>query len=237
MKFDTTILELVLDASLLVQMVMLLLLTLSFVSWYLIFYNSRRLKKAGQHARSFEDWFWKSRDFASLYNRINAHDYHEQGMEKLFMAGYTEFARMRKQAEAIAADRLSATQRAMQIVLNNEADELEKNLPTLATIGSVSPYIGLFGTVWGIMHSFHALADAKQVTLAMVAPGISEALIATALGLFAAIPAVIAYNQQITQVDRLLSRYHSFSEEFTSVLQRHAYTSPAATGATSSTNE
>lgn len=188
---ELSFVQLILNASLLVQMVMLLLVLISLFSWTLIIYKSRYLKKARRTANEFEDTFWKSRDLNALYNRITGSDKKSLGMEIIFTAGYVEFVRLRKQSNMTLSALIDGTQRAMRVTLHRQIDELDTHLSTLATVGSVSPYIGLFGTVWGIMSSFHALGGVQQVTLSMVAPGISEALVATAMGLFAAIPAVM----------------------------------------------
>lgn len=220
---DLSFVQLVLEASLLVQMVLLLLLLISIYSWTLILRKSRFFKKARKSADYFEDNFWKFKDLNALYNRICSYDDEPKGMENIFTAGYMEFVRLRKQSNMSPDALLEGSHRAMRVVLQRETNELDTHLAVLATIGSVSPYIGLFGTVWGIMSSFQALGGMQQVTLAMVAPGISEALIATAMGLFAAIPAVMAYNNYIDEVDRLSTRYESFLEEFAGILQRQAY--------------
>ncbi|MDM8565025.1 protein TolQ [Candidatus Halobeggiatoa sp. HSG11] len=213
---ELSLIKLILEASLLVQMVMLLLLFISLYSWTLIFYKSRYLKNIHNTVNDFEELFWRSKDLHILYNHIRSNQ--AVGIEKIFVAGYAEFVKSRSNAETLVAN----AKRAMQIVLRREIDELESELAALATIGSVSPYIGLFGTVWGIMTSFHALGDQQQVTLAMIAPGISEALIATAMGLFVAIPAVMAYNHYTDDIDRLITSYDTFLDEFLGILQRKA---------------
>ena len=162
-------------------------------------------------------------DLSPLYTRITKGRYEPTGMEKIFEAGFKEFVRLRKQEHIEPEVVLDAAQRSMRISMNKEMDQLETNLSFLATVGSTSPYVGLFGTVWGIMNSFQALGNVQQATIAMVAPGISEALIATAMGLFAAIPAVIAYNRFSYDVERLINRYDNFMEEFSSILHRHAH--------------
>lgn len=220
---ELSLVQLVQNASILVQLVMLFLLTISIYSWTLIFRKSRFLKKARKAAKEFEDSFWKFKDLNGLYNRICSYDDEPKGMENIFTSGYMEFIRLRKQPNMSADALLEGSQRAMRVALHREIDQLDANLPALATVGSVSPYIGLFGTVWGIMNSFHALGGMQQVTLAMVAPGISEALVATAMGLFAAIPAVMAYNQYVNEADRLTTRYDTFLDEFTGILQRQAH--------------
>ncbi len=224
---DSAFLDLILNASLLVQLVMLLLLFMSLFSWYLIFSKSRELTVAKREAYQFEEEFWHTQNLSKLYASLQEES-ETQGMAVLFQVGYSEFIKLRKLSAMPPADMVSGAQRAMKVAINREADALENNLSTLATIGSISPYIGLFGTVWGIMHSFQALGDVQQATLAMVAPGISEALIATALGLFAAIPAVMAYNQAVTNIDRLLNQYEGFTDDFCGLLQRQAYQLSAA---------
>lgn len=214
--------NLILQASPLVQGVMALLALLSIISWMLILRRSRVLARARSQATKFETDFWKGRDLNGLYSRLNGQNKPPSGIANIFVVGYTEYARLRRQN--LHPDSLvEGCQRVMRVAFNREIDVLDRDLTTLATIGSVSPYVGLFGTVWGIMSSFHALGGMQQVTLAMVAPGISEALIATAMGLFAAIPAVMAYNHYADDVDRLTTRYDAFLDEFTNLLQRQAH--------------
>ncbi|MGH6635078.1 MAG: protein TolQ [Gammaproteobacteria bacterium] len=223
MQVDLGLANLVLGASLLVKFVMLVLLLTSLISWVLIFSKRSLLKQAQKAAQIFEDRFWSSEDLTTLYTRIVDRAQEPNGMESIFEAGFKEFARLSKRSGIDPRAILEGAQRSMRVALNREVEDLESNLPFLATVGSVSPYIGLFGTVWGIMNSFQALGNVHQATLAMVAPGISEALIATAMGLFAAIPAVIAYNRYASDVDRLYNRYDTFVEEFSSILQRQAH--------------
>jgi len=220
---DLSILELVLNASILVQLVMLLLLVASLMSWTMIFRKHATLKRARSTADEFEDQFWSGQDLVSMFNRINANAYEATGMERIFHSGFKEFARLRGQPGIEAAAILDGSERAMRIALSREVDLLELHLSFLATVGSTSPYVGLFGTVWGIMNSFRALGNVSQATLALVAPGIAEALIATAMGLFAAIPAVIAYNRYANDVERLHNRYDTFIEEFAAILRRQAH--------------
>ena len=220
---DHSFIELILNASLLVQFVMLILALASLVSWTMIFNKQLLLKRGKQDAEIFEERFWSVEDLTPLYTRITAKRYEPSGMEKIFEAGFKEFARSQKQDNIDAETIVDASQRAMRIAMNKEMDHLETNLSFLATVGSTSPYIGLLGTVWGIMNSFQALGTVQHATISMVAPGISEALVATAMGLFAAIPAVIAYNRYSYDVERLISRYDNFMEEFASILHRHAY--------------
>jgi len=223
MSTDLSFVHLIMNASVLVQLVMLLLIIASLVSWTMIFNKRVVLNKARREANQFEERFWSLEDLSPLYSRISNQRYQASGMEKIFEAGFKEFARLRKQGSIDADAVLEGAQRSMRIAMNKEIDSLETNLSFLATVGSTSPYVGLFGTVWGIMNSFRALGNVQQATIAMVAPGIAEALIATAMGLFAAIPAVIAYNRYSNDVERLISRYEIFTEEFLSILQRHAH--------------
>ena len=224
MNTDLSLVELVMNASLLVQLVMLLLMAASVVSWTMIFLKRTALKRARDAANSFEDEFWSGKDLVSIYNRINDPKREATGMELIFLSGFKEFARLRNHSGLDSQSVLEGTQRAMRVALSRELDQLEVHLSFLATVGSTSPYVGLFGTVWGIMNSFRALGNVHQATLAMVAPGIAEALIATAMGLFAAIPAVIAYNRYANDVERLTNRYDTFVEEFSTILQRQAHT-------------
>jgi biopolymer transport protein TolQ len=221
---DLSLVELVLNASILVQLVMLLLLVASMVSWTMIFRKHATVKHARNSAEEFEEQFWSGQDLVSMFNRINSHAYDATGMERIFHSGFKEFARLRAQTGIEAAAILDGSERAMRIALSREIDLLELHLSFLATVGSTSPYVGLFGTVWGIMNSFRALGNASQATLALAAPGIAEALIATAMGLFAAIPAVIAYNRYANDVERLHNRYDTFIEEFAAILRRQIHT-------------
>jgi biopolymer transport protein TolQ len=219
---DLNLWLLVLQASTVVQLVILLLLLASVLSWTLIFDRARALKRAKRLADAFEQRFWSGGDLADLYHALERDRDGPRGLAAIFQAGFREYARLRKGGQGDPMAVLMGAQRAMRVVLNREMDTLENHLPFLATVGSTSPYIGLFGTVWGIMHAFHSLSNVKQATLAMVAPGISEALVATAIGLFAAIPAVVAYNRYSADVERLNNRYDGFVEEFSTILQRQA---------------
>ena len=221
MNNDMSILNLVLEAGLVVQGVMAILVIASVISWALILGKSLQLRRAKRDADDFEEDFWGSSDISGTYAQLTQRRGTLNGLERIFEAGFSEFGRLRRKTvnDEIIMD---GSGRAMRIALAREADIVEQHLPFLATVGSISPYIGLFGTVWGIMNSFTALGNVQQATLAMVAPGIAEALIATAIGLFAAIPAVIFYNRFATDIDRLLNRYENFSEEFSTVLQRQA---------------
>jgi len=219
---DLSLLRLVTEASITVQLVMAVLVLASIISWYMIGVKRSSLKRAQREADRFEDEFWSGTELNGLYNRITTAKREPAGMASLFTAGFKEFARLRQHNHGDPSTILDGTQRAMRVALSREIDDLEQHLSFLATVGSTSPYIGLFGTVWGIMNSFTALGNVHHATLAMVAPGIAEALIATAMGLFAAIPAVIAYNQYSSTVERLINRYDAFLEEFSSVLQRQS---------------
>jgi len=219
-KTDLSIIHIIMEASLLVQIILTLLLLASLASWFIIFRKTSVINQARKDADSFENSFWSGGDLIVMYQRLEHKDKGLAGMERIFHAGFREFAKLRKQDNLPTDAVLEGTERAMRVSLNREVDELELHLSTLATVGSTSPYVGLFGTVWGIMNSFRALGEVQQATLAMVAPGISEALVATAMGLFAAIPAVIAYNHYATQSERMHNRYDAFKEEFFSLLQR-----------------
>lgn len=219
MSTDLSLLTLISDASLLVKLVMLTLLAISVFSWTVVFRKRTELTQAKHDADSFEDKFWSGNELNKLYEDISARPHASGGMEGIFEVGFKEFVRLKKTAPSSPV-LLEGAQRVMRISLAREIDKLEESLSFLATAGSISPYIGLFGTVWGIMNSFMALGEVQQATLGMVAPGIAEALIATAMGLFAAIPAVVAYNRYSNQVERLINRYDTFLEEFSSILQR-----------------
>ena len=215
-------LDLILGASFAVQFVMALLAAASVVSWAIIFRKSRLLGSTIKATDVFEDEFWSGGDLASLYKSYEGTS--PTGMASVFVSGFREFSRLRQQVGLGGAQLLEGTRRAMKVAQLRETDRLEQNLSTLATIGSTSPYVGLFGTVWGIMSAFQGLGNVQQATLAVVAPAIAEALIATAMGLFAAIPAVVAYNRYADQVGRLELRDDTFVEEFSTILQRHAGT-------------
>lgn len=223
MTTDLSILSLIMGASLTVKLVMLILVAASVTSWTMIFSKMSIYKNARRQADKFEEVFWNAEDLTPLYTRISNKRDTSTGMEKMFEAGFREFARLRKQKNIDADAVLEGAQRAMRVTMNKEIERLETNLQFLATVGSTSPYIGLFGTVWGIMNSFRSLGSVQQATISMVAPGISEALVATAMGLFAAIPAVIAYNRFSNDMERLISRYDTFTEEFASILHRFAH--------------
>jgi len=223
MTTDMSLWSLFANASMLVQLVMLMLLLASLYSWTLIIQKSRQLKAARADAQTFENRFWSGIDLVELYRQVNKRHDTLEGLASLFEAGFGEYARLRKQGGVDAMNIVEGAQRSMRVALSREIDRLEASLAFLATVGSTSPYVGLFGTVWGIMNSFRALGGVQHATLSMVAPGIAEALIATAMGLFAAIPAVIAYNRFSNEVDRLETRYEAFKEEFSTLLQRQAH--------------
>jgi biopolymer transport protein TolQ len=223
MNTDFSIFHLILEASFVVQFVMLILIVASVASWTFIFSKRKELSRAIQITDEFEGEFWSGTALADLYRKLAAKDFEPEGIEKIFLAGYKEFSRMRQTGTVEPMVQVESAQRAMRIELSRELDRLDEHLAFLATVGSTSPYVGLFGTVWGIMNSFMSLSTVKQATLAQVAPGIAEALIATAIGLFAAIPAVVAYNRFSTRLDSLTGRYELFVEEFVVLLQRQAH--------------
>ncbi|MFV8571168.1 protein TolQ [Marinobacter sp. SBS5] len=227
MGSELSVWHLIANAGLLVQLVMLLLALASVVSWALIFQRVKIYRQAKQAQLAFEERFWSGMDLGQLYKDVNANPTPYSGMESLFRAGFKEFSRLRQQSRDADAV-MEGAQRAMRVAFSREQERLDMHLPFLATVGSTSPYVGLFGTVWGIMNSFRGLAQVQQATLATVAPGISEALIATAMGLFAAIPAVIAYNRFSTMSDALLKNYETFAEEFSSILHRRVHSADQA---------
>lgn len=220
MQADLSITALILEASIVVQLVMLMLVAFSVAGWAMIFQRRKVINQALTDAHKFEDRFWSGVDLARLFQEISARAHNSRGMELLFFAGFKEFARLRNNPEMERQDVLDASYRAMRVTHSREIDKLEANLSLLATIGSISPYVGLFGTVWGIMNAFIGLGAVQQATLAMVAPGIAEALIATAMGLFAAIPAVIAYNRFSHRVEKVDNQYVNFMDELLAILQR-----------------
>lgn len=223
MTTDTSILGLIMEASLVVQLVMLILLIASVISWTMMVSKWKIIRDARANADNFEDRFWSGTDLAALYEKVRVKK-DPTGMEGIFLAGFKEYVRLHRQQRVSPEAITDTALRSMKVAMQREVESLEHYLSFLATVGSTAPYIGLFGTVWGIMNSFRALGDVQQATLSAVAPGIAEALIATAMGLFAAIPAVIAYNRYSTDVDRLIMRYDNFVEEFTALLQRQALT-------------
>lgn len=215
--------DLVLHASLPVKLVLLILLGFSFFSWVIIFRKYALLKRVEESADAFEERFWSGVDLAALFHEVRDGDADSDGLANVFEAGFREFARQRQRKSDDTRSVLESTERAMRVAGTRGVERLEQNLEFLANVGSISPYIGLFGTVWGIMVAFQGLANVKEATIAMVAPGISEALVATAMGLFAAIPAVWAYNRYATKVERVATRYDTFQEEFSSILQRQLH--------------
>ena len=217
-----SVVELILNASFLVQLVMLILLLGSIVSWTTIFNKWTSYKQLRAYSDAFESDFWSGGELNKLYREWSANEIKMVGMSNIFVAGYREYNRLSSSGNVGRGDLVDGVQRAMRVALTREIEVLESGLSFLATVGSTSPYIGLFGTVWGIMNSFRSLGALQQVTIATVAPGISEALIATAMGLFAAIPAVIAYNRFSNSSERLISRYEVFQEEFLSIVNRQS---------------
>jgi biopolymer transport protein TolQ len=216
---DMSIVSLVTQASLVVQIVLALLLLVSLMSWTYIFKKYFDVKRAQRQTGRFEEDFWSGGDLNDLYARVNNRREQVGALGRVFEAGMREFLKFRQQKSDTGAQ-LDAARRAMRAAFQREMDALEAHLSFLASVGSVSPYVGLFGTVWGIMNAFRSLANVQAATLAHVAPGIAEALVATAIGLFAAIPAVIAYNRFIHETDRLAVRFENFIEEFSNILQR-----------------
>ena len=223
MSADLSFFSLITGASVVVQLVMLLLLVVSLLSWTMIFRKRGALTEAYADAEEFEDRFWSGGDLATLYHQVAPRGGELRGLANIFVSGFKEFTRLRKQSGSDPMSVLEGSQRSMRVALSREMDSLETHLSFLATVGSTSPYVGLFGTVWGIMNAFRGLGNVQQATLAMVAPGIAEALVATAMGLFAAIPAVIGYNRYSAELERLVNRYSVFIEEFSSILQRQSH--------------
>ena len=220
---DMSVWGLVSQATWVVQLIMLALLTASLLSWIIIFQRSKVMRIAKKGLAHFEDQFWSGMDLSKLYRQVNSNPDPDGGVEQVFRAGFKEFSRLSQTGmdpDAI----MVGTQRAMRVAIAREEEKLQNHLPFLATVGSTSPYVGLFGTVWGIMSAFMGLANVQQATLSTVAPGIAEALIATAIGLFAAIPAVVAYNRFATKADTLLGHYDNFAEEFQAILHRKVHT-------------
>jgi biopolymer transport protein TolQ len=214
---------LIANASWVVKGIMIILLLASLLSWLMIFQRARVLSAARKTLLEFEDLFWSGIDLGRLYSQMNRQPENQRGVISIFCSGFKEFARLHQQTQAEPEAVMEGAQRAMRVAHARQEEQLSQHLSFLATVGSTSPYIGLLGTVWGIMHAFQGLGDVSQATLATVAPGISEALIATAMGLFAAIPAVIAYNRYATKVDSLLNSYETFADEFSSILHRKAH--------------
>jgi biopolymer transport protein TolQ len=220
---ELSIWSLVINASLVVQIVMAILVAASFISWVLIFQRVSVYRRAQRKLRAFEDRFWSGVDLGQLYRELNDTADAEDGAEHIFCSGLKEYTRMTQQKNYDPDAVMDAVQRSMRVAIAREEEKLDQHLPFLATVGSTSPYVGLFGTVWGIMNSFRGLANVHQATLASVAPGISEALVATAIGLFAAIPAVVAYNRFSARSETLMSNYETFAEEFSSILHRRIH--------------
>jgi biopolymer transport protein TolQ len=219
---DLDIWTLVVQASFVVKVVMALLVVVSFMSWMFIFQKWFSIRRAGSQTDKFEREFWSGNDLNALYQGAVTNRHSIGSLERVFESGFREFAKLRGQRGTDPSDMVDGARRAMRATFQREMDFLERHLAFLASAGSVSPYVGLFGTVWGIMHAFRSLANVQQATLAQVAPGIAEALIATALGLFAAIPAVVAYNRYSHDIERLSIRFESFMEEFSNILHRQA---------------
>lgn len=217
---NLSILYLIGEASLLVQLVMALLALLSVLSWYWIFRKWLQIRAMQANTGRFERNFWSGGDLNSLFQSASSSRHATAGMERIFESGYREFTKLRAKSHDHAAI-IDGSRRAMRATQQREMDDLEAHLAFLATVGSVAPYIGLLGTVWGIMNAFRGLANVSTASLSLVAPGIAEALVATAIGLFAAIPAVVAYNRFTHDIDRIGIRFESFMEEFSNILQRH----------------
>ncbi|TCP95118.1 cell division and transport-associated protein TolQ [Cricetibacter osteomyelitidis] len=222
MSSEFNFFELFMNASIVVQIVIMILILFSVISWAIIIQRSRVLGRALKNSAVFEDRFWSGEDLNKLYEGLENRRDGLSGSEQIFYVGFKEFNRL-KQSNPEPESIIQGSSRAMNLAMNREVEDLETNVPFLATVASISPYIGLFGTVWGIMHAFMALSGAKQATLQMVAPGIAEALIATAIGLFAAIPAVMAYNRLSGRVTKLEQNYGNFIDEFTTILHRQVF--------------
>ena len=225
---DLSLISLIGNASVLVQLVLALLLLVSMISWWFIFRKLFVVRDAMRRTDQFERSFWSGADLGTLYQAAVSARHNAGSMERIFESGFREFVKVRKQSGTSLGVLMDGTRRAMRATYQRELDRLEAHLSFLATVGSVSPYVGLFGTVWGIMNAFRGLANVGQATLAHVAPGIAEALVATAMGLFAAIPAVIAFNHFVRHIERLSTRFDSFMEEFSNILQRQANAPPQA---------
>ena len=223
MNSELNVFALILGASIPVKLVLGILIGFSIASWFIIFRKKQLLDRANAGADEFEERFWSGADLAGLFKELTNAGERIVGSAAIFEAGFREFARLRQRRGVDSRALLEGAQRAMRVASTREVDRLEQSLEFLANVGSISPYVGLFGTVWGIMIAFQGLANVKEATIAMVAPGISEALIATAMGLFAAIPAVWAYNRFSTKLERISVRYETFVEEFSSILARQAH--------------
>ena len=227
MNSELNVLGLILGASIPVKLVLGILIGFSIASWFIIFRKKALIDRANAGADEFEERFWSGADLAGLFKELTSAGERIVGSAAIFEAGFREFARLRQRRGVDSRALLEGAQRAMRVAATREVDRLEQSLEFLANVGSISPYVGLFGTVWGIMIAFQGLANVKEATIAMVAPGISEALIATAMGLFAAIPAVWAYNRYSTRLERISMRYDTFVEEFSSILARQAHVDDA----------
>jgi len=215
--------SLVENASLTVQIIMVLLFLASFVSWVMIFQRHQVMRKARRSLRQFEDRFWSGIDLSQLFRDVNQIPNRNSGAENIFRAGLQEFTRLTQKASRDPEVVMNGVQRAMRVAMAREEEKLQRHLPFLATVGSTAPYMGLFGTVWGVMNAFRGLATVQHAAISVVAPGIAEALITTAIGLFAAIPAVVAYNRFSSQAESLLSNYETFADEFSSILYRRVH--------------
>ncbi len=233
MNIDASLWTYFLNAGIVVKSVLILLISASVISWTYILQRAFYLRKTREQTHQFENTFWSGGDLGEMYAASAKNKSGKQGLEAIFQAGFKEFLRLHKQVGMNAESMMESAKRAMRVAQMREQDKLELHLPLIATVGSTSPYIGLFGTVWGIMLSFRALASVQQATISMVAPGIAEALIATAMGLFAAIPAVIAYNRYATEIGRLLNRFDAFQDEFANILLRQAQQSLTSQATTS----
>ena len=229
---DMSILSLIMQASWVVQLVMLILVVASVASWATIFRKSQALKQVRQQNEAFEQDFWSGQSLNDLYNSATQNAKSGGPMERIFASGMREYKKLRERRITDSGTLMDGTRRAMRASFQREMDEVESGLSFMATVGSVSPYVGLFGTVWGVMHAFTGFAGMEQVTLATVAPGIAEALVATAMGLFAAIPAVTAYNRYANTIDRIANGHETFIEEFSNILQRNV-SSPSASATAS----
>lgn len=225
---EMNLVDLFLKASLLVKFIILVLIGFSVVSWAIIIQRTRILNAARRDADVFEDKFWSGVDLSQLYKEGQGHHDELSGTEQIFYAGFKEFARLHRVGKHAPEAVIEGAGRAMRIAMNRELETLDNHIPFLGTVGSISPYIGLFGTVWGIMHAFIALGAVKQATLQMVAPGIAEALITTAIGLFAAIPAVMAFNRLTQRVNQMEQNFDNFTEEFLAILHRQAFSSDSS---------
>jgi biopolymer transport protein TolQ len=222
MSANISVWQIVANASVVVQIILAILVAASITSWAIIFRKRQILGRARTEVGDFEKRFWSGADLSTVYKEVTTAETPAIGMETIFEAGFAEFARLRKPVGGAGGARtMESVQRAMRVAEVREIDRLEENLAFLATVGSTSPYVGLFGTVWGIMTAFSSLGNVQHATISMVAPGISEALIATAMGLVAAIPAVVAYNRYANQIERLETRFDMFVEEFSTILERH----------------